>query len=247
MDFGQSISAGFRNYFNFKDRASRSEYWWFQLFNVLFLSCCVILDAILIVSSSRGPHFVPFTILGYLFLIIPNLSLYVRRMHDTDHSGWMLLVPVMSLILPFFKGNNGHNYYGPDPLSYRYDRYGDTGVAAPRAIGRTPNDRFNGSGSGLSLVFNLNGRPRKIGLDTLARSQAAKVGRATGCRVVLDDASVSREHAEIKLDPQSGLMIRDLGSSNGTSVDGKRVGTNFVTVTKGSKLRMGKVDILIAD
>ena len=56
-----------------------------------------------------------------LATFLPSLAVAVRRLHDTDKSGWYLLlslVPFVSLVLFVFyllEGNNGKNQYGNDP------------------------------------------------------------------------------------------------------------------------------------
>ena len=109
----------FRNYFNFDGRARRSEYWYFVLFNFL-------VSLTLFISI----FFIPFLgLLSYfiyaLFIIIPNLALIVRRLHDTDRSGWNILfsfIPlagaIVMLIFLIEEGTHGDNSYGPDPKMF---------------------------------------------------------------------------------------------------------------------------------
>jgi len=97
-----------KNYANFSGRARRSEYWWFMLIFLLIylgLYCLVFVSTKLMV--------VP--IVFYLGMIIPLISVGVRRMHDVGKSGWFLLIPIYSLILSLTAGNVGENQYGPDP------------------------------------------------------------------------------------------------------------------------------------
>ena len=52
----------------------------------------------------------------YVFgFAIPQISCAVRRMHDTDRSGWWILVPIAGLIFTFLPGTPGPNRFGPDP------------------------------------------------------------------------------------------------------------------------------------
>jgi uncharacterized membrane protein YhaH (DUF805 family) len=119
MGFVEAISAGFRNYVNFSTRASRSEYWYWVLFVVLVSIAAAIIDLLIAPHSPIGPA----TGLVYLALLLPELSVAVRRLHDTDRSGWWLLLGFIPLIgaivlIVWFctRGTMGQNRFGSDPL-----------------------------------------------------------------------------------------------------------------------------------
>ena len=64
----------------------------------------------MVVESSAG-----ITNLSTLFvlpILLPQLAVSVRRMHDTDHSGWFLLVPIYNLILLCTASTSGSNKHG---------------------------------------------------------------------------------------------------------------------------------------
>jgi uncharacterized membrane protein YhaH (DUF805 family) len=114
MNFFQAIEYGFANYVNFQGRSQRSAYWWWTLFAVL-----ANMAAGLSGSDAIG------AVLG-LVLLVPGISMAVRRLHDTDHSGWwllLLIVPVVGwIVLVVFyvsEGTQGDNRFGPDPLAAR--------------------------------------------------------------------------------------------------------------------------------
>jgi len=71
-------------------------------------------------------------------------------------------------------------------------------------------------------------------------SGGATIGRSRECELVLQDANISRQHAEI-ISTGSGWMIRDLGSTNGLRVNGQRVGSDAVPVRPGDALEIGTV------
>ena len=105
----------FCKYVNFQGRASRSEFWWFTLF--VFLVCFIAI----IVDGVTDPSIVQ-SIAG-LVLFLPSLSVQVRRLHDTDKSGWWSLLGIIPLIgsiilliMCAFKGTPGTNRFGEDPL-----------------------------------------------------------------------------------------------------------------------------------
>jgi len=94
MGFGQAISDGFANYFNFSGRASRPAYWYFVLFLVVGGILTGALDMALFGAESLGPVNGLFT----LATLIPSLSVSVRRLHDIGRTGWWLLLLFIPLI-----------------------------------------------------------------------------------------------------------------------------------------------------
>ncbi len=121
MTFTQSIKSCYSQYVTFSGRAARSEYWFFTLFSVLALIACAILDHALGLAFAGfyGPFYAIFALANFL----PSISVLVRRLHDTDRSGWwywILLVPLVGFILLIVwfctRGTAGANKYGADPL-----------------------------------------------------------------------------------------------------------------------------------
>ena len=110
------------DYANFKGRARRSEFWIFNLFSILLLG---LTSATFFALNFKAG--VTSILLTYLALLIPSLSVFVRRLHDTGKTGWLLLltfVPFGNLILLIFAcidGDLGENKYGPDPKEEVYD------------------------------------------------------------------------------------------------------------------------------
>jgi uncharacterized membrane protein YhaH (DUF805 family) len=115
-----------KHYADFSGRASRAEYWWFVLFEWLALVVLIIL-AVAIAGRSKetNPFFdafiVPFVI-ALAAVIIPNIAVQVRRLHDQDRSGWFILlffIPyvggLISLVFMLIPGTSGPNRFGPDP------------------------------------------------------------------------------------------------------------------------------------
>ncbi len=77
-----------------------------------------------------------------------------------------------------------------------------------------------------------------------ARAQARPdqplvIGRERGCQLVVDDPLVSRRHAEVVF-AEDGWLLRDLGSRNGTFVEGQR--SAYVAVTDGGEVRLGNAE-----
>jgi len=84
VSFPEAISLAFNNYVNFKGRATRAEFWWFFLFTTLLSLVTQIID----IFSSIGI----LNLISSLIVLIPSLSVGVRRLHDINKSGWWLLL-----------------------------------------------------------------------------------------------------------------------------------------------------------
>lgn len=81
-----------RRYAQFTGRARRAEYWWFFLFGLVVGTVAAVIDRLL------GLTTVGIGVLVSLGLIVPNLAVTVRRLHDTGRTDWWLLVPVLLAI-----------------------------------------------------------------------------------------------------------------------------------------------------
>ncbi len=103
-----------KRYAVFSARSQRKEYWMFILVHFI----------ILVLLNLGGGSDVGVALLGIYSLatLIPALAVNVRRLHDTDRSGWWLfiqLVPILgTIVLLVFlatDGTKGDNRFGPDP------------------------------------------------------------------------------------------------------------------------------------
>jgi len=116
------------NFSNFEGRARRSEYWWFTLINAIFGIVVFILSiVVLIIFGSLelpGVGAVIFLLMNVIYafaVFVPSFAAGVRRLHDIDKSGWLMVlafVPLASivlLILLFVEGTPGPNQFGADP------------------------------------------------------------------------------------------------------------------------------------
>jgi uncharacterized membrane protein YhaH (DUF805 family) len=110
-----------KSYGDFSGRSRRQEYWMFFLFNVIFAVCAMILDNILGTTLDPLPYGAVY-LLYALVMFVPGLAVTVRRLHDTDKSGWMVLVGIIPfvggiwlLVLLCMEGTQGENGYGEDP------------------------------------------------------------------------------------------------------------------------------------
>lgn len=113
-----------KNYAVFEGRAQRKEYWFFALFHQIIIFVLVYLD-ILMASAGNAPGVGVFQLVYTLATLLPALAVTVRRLHDTDRSGWWLLlafIPLIgALILLFFfvqDSTPGKNRFGENPKEF---------------------------------------------------------------------------------------------------------------------------------
>jgi len=123
MQFPEAVRVCLSKYVTFTGRARRSEYWWFVLFVALVSIVASVLDFYL------SPDFMVFQLIAGLALLLPELAVAVRRLHDTNRTGWWLLiglVPVVGsiVLLVFFLIDS-------DPATNRYG-------TPPKAVGPAP-------------------------------------------------------------------------------------------------------------
>jgi uncharacterized membrane protein YhaH (DUF805 family) len=105
--------AALKKYAVFGGRALRREYWVFQLANVAIWFALGLFEGPGDEARVCGESLVRLCFRAALLL--PSIAVGVRRMHDTDHTGWWVLVPVANLILAVSRGAQGENRFGPAP------------------------------------------------------------------------------------------------------------------------------------
>lgn len=115
MDFITAVKTGFGKFATFEGRARRSEYWFFTLFLVLASTVLSIIDA----TTGIGVLSLIFS----LVTLIPAIAVAVRRLHDTNRSGWwylLFLVPLVGAIVLIIwfcgQGTEGENRFGANPV-----------------------------------------------------------------------------------------------------------------------------------
>ena len=125
MGFGEAVSTCFKKSVVWEGRAPRAEYWWFELAQVLILVAALIIDQIL----GTGVIY----IIAAIALILPSLAVLIRRLHDTDRTGWwfwIMILPIIGsiviLVFTLIAGDEGDNKYGPNP-------YGPAAAPPPAA------------------------------------------------------------------------------------------------------------------
>ncbi|OIR12522.1 inner membrane protein YhaI [mine drainage metagenome] len=103
-----------KKYAQFDGRSRRKEFWYSQLSYLLALILVGVVCAMLeldlnTVQIMQG--------LINIALLLPLLAVGVRRLHDTNRSGWWLLLPIVNIVFLAQDGTKGSNQYGADPKS----------------------------------------------------------------------------------------------------------------------------------
>ena len=117
-----------QKYVDFSGRARRSEYWYFVLFGIIVSVVAGVIDGILGTRNTLGSYGL-IGGLASLALLLPNLGVGARRLHDTGRSGWWLLIGLVPLIgwivliVFFVQDSQPDNQYGPNPKGLAGGQY----------------------------------------------------------------------------------------------------------------------------
>ncbi|WP_397602226.1 DUF805 domain-containing protein [Silvanigrella sp.] len=122
MNFVDSVKCALKNYRTFRGRASRSEFWYFLLFDFSVLFILVFINKF-IYGESNEFNLLKFLIsIIFIALILPSITVTVRRLHDINKSGWWIFLQIIPLIGPLIiyvlcalPSTNGTNKYGNKP------------------------------------------------------------------------------------------------------------------------------------
>jgi len=115
-----------RKYAVFSGRARRTEYWMFQLVNIVIGVIGTLCVALTLPTMSRGRNplaglILVICLVYVLVAIVPSLAVSVRRLHDINFSGWWLLISLVPmgglaiLVFHLLDSTPGPNQYGPNP------------------------------------------------------------------------------------------------------------------------------------
>jgi uncharacterized membrane protein YhaH (DUF805 family) len=121
----QAIKSAFMRCCTFSGRAGGTDYWWFVLFGTIAFGLACLLD-----YAAFGRHALFWTTCSVVFLL-PYAAVAVRRLHDTNRSGWWLLlvfVPLGNIVLLIWfcaPSSSGSNRFG-----WMTDASADESVAA---------------------------------------------------------------------------------------------------------------------
>jgi uncharacterized membrane protein YhaH (DUF805 family) len=111
MTFAGAVKSGLKNYSNFKGTATRTEFWYFYLFTVLLNMVTTTLDSIITpgadLSGAAMAGAGPIYTITNIALVLPNLSLAIRRFHDAGLSAKWLVLWALPVIVFFTTGGPG--------------------------------------------------------------------------------------------------------------------------------------------
>lgn len=149
----KAVTTSYARMFNLTGRATRSEYWWFMLFQIIASALIGVAMVYYVMSlgaqldeNSDPAQLLPYgglISLGWFVLFtIPATTSLVRRLHDSDHSGWwywIVLVPIVGIIVLFIfmvlPSSEGSNRFGRHPLARRH-RHNAPKVYAPEIMAK---------------------------------------------------------------------------------------------------------------
>jgi len=119
MGFADAVKSVLSNYVKFSGRSVRSEFWWWQLFNLCAGVLTIVVDGAVFGFSSG---YTPLNWLYSIAVILPSLAVAARRLHDIDRSGWwilLVLIPLVGIIILIIwwckPSQPGANRFGPNP------------------------------------------------------------------------------------------------------------------------------------
>ena len=114
MSFVDAVKTCFSKYVDFNGRASRSEYWYFVLFNVIVSIVAGTVDQLIGMQAVAG--------IASLALLLPGLAVAVRRLHDVGKKWTYILMSLIPLVGWIFvliavckDSEPGENQFGPNP------------------------------------------------------------------------------------------------------------------------------------
>jgi len=217
VGFLGAIKLYFANYTNFSGRSRRSEYWWI----ILFVNIIAFLLGFLLPEIAG---------IWTLVTFLPSLSLCIRRLHDTGHSGWyyfFCLIPIAGffiLLFWFCSDSTEDNQWGPNPkktavpsLPHR-ETYVDT-----KTTDTVPADFYAPPPVNSPVItLSLCSGPMAGMNFTCHAGNYVVLGRAPSkCDIVLPPPYnlVSGVHCQIAC-YDGYVTVTDLGSTNGTFVNG---------------------------
>ena len=185
MGFFEAVGSVFSKYSEFSGRALRSEYWyWFLFISIISLFVGIV-----------SVFFPPLYFIWVIGTFLPNLSVGVRRLHDSNTSGWwilMALIPFINLILIYWlikKGETSENRFGIPPFGSKSNNSSAARATRPRE-GSSPADSSRGENPAESRATSSS-EANSRGEDSTA-SRAARAASSSETNSRGEDSTASR-------------------------------------------------------
>lgn len=208
MTFAEAIKSCYKKYATVSGRASRSEFWWFEL----YFNLPIIITTALQLSGAMSEDSIVSIIVGLFILgnVLPVIAVTFRRLHDVNKSGWWLLIGAIPLIGGIYllikyctKGDMGPNRYGRPPE-----------VSAPDSVTQNGEDPYK---SDITEQY-VHRKKNEINLECTS-------GQYKGCKFPLTDEIVigtDSSRSTIVVDGRLHKMVEPVHCSIAIS-DGKIV------------------------
>lgn len=255
----------FKNAGTFAARSRRSEFWMAELF--LWLLNIAAMFVLILLLSPLGDVgvIILYLILFFwnFYVFIAGLSLCVRRLHDIGKSGWNIFLGMIPLVggiimLVFYcTDSTEDNKWGPNPKFRTQEPPQDVLQEAPRALPQYEStDAFEPTvyepqpavpaAAPAAAVLSVCSGPMTGAIYFVESGKAMTIGRSGRCDIVLDNYnSVSGVHCQVTA-YDSYITVSDLGSSNGTFVNGQRLAANQpVPLSGGSNFALADANCVI--
>ena len=237
-----------------KGRINRTRYWLysFAVF-VIYLGIVVLLIRGIAAKEQLRTLFVLGIAVSSLLLTWFSIATQVKRWHDLDNSGWWALTTflpyinvVVFFILGFLDGTAGRNRYGFDPLKRNImpleTVMNNEEMFVEKVVETTdiPHDTPYNEGT-VTLLSSISGVPPIV----LAPYDEIVIGRSSSADVQINNKYISGRHVVFTLNEYNVVEIRDLSSSNGTFIDGRKLEANVVYELRvGERLLIASEDVV---
>jgi len=229
------------NYANFSGRARRKEYWMFVLFNFIIGFILGLIDGVLGISSYDAEYSILANIYSWA-VAIPTIAVAIRRVHDVGKSGWYMLIPFYNFILVVTDSEPGNNQYGPNPKTQRAEFEESTVVEPdPESYDNFETGVDEASDIPEPIILTVESGPNKGSFYPV--SLEATIGRAHDNDIVMGLKTISGYHCKISIEGGQ-FVLNDLGSTNGTIVDGEKV--NRAVIKDGTEIELSKIRLKVA-
>ncbi len=268
-----------KKYAVFSGRARRKEYWFFVLFNAIAGILLMVVDVMVGTYDPETQSGV-ISSLYSLAVFIPSIAVTVRRLHDTDRSGWWVMLPIGVLIgggillAVTLSGNQNAEQLSP-AASVVMGLFGLTVLGSFIALfvfmvldGTTGSNRFGEDPKIHEILGSHRQKPpvqssektvahsnpatvtltgEGAGVDPiqLHPNQKIIVGRSGSADIKIDNQHVSNQHISITLSDGGTVSVIDLGSSNGTYIQGSKLAAHIPHIVHpGDRIILGSEDVV---